>query len=135
MNESDRARFAEKPEDEFVASWQFVKQFNDRGTYGRDVVLQVLLLIDRLCESGYDRTLRTGNSLFSLLVPRARRHGLKHAMLNESYDPKEHDPYIALSFGGLRFNPHISKPQMEVTAYLDDGVETASYPKIDLTRG
>jgi hypothetical protein len=120
-------------EGEFIASWRSVKELYQGVGYGRAVALQVLQFIDQLSEMGYDRTLRAGTSMYSLLVSRSRRHGLRHTMPNESYDPSKHDPYIAFCFGGLRFNPHISAGQMEVNAYLDDGERIKTCPSIVLT--
>jgi hypothetical protein len=54
-------------------------------------------------------------------------------MPNEQYDPSKHDPFVAFTFGGLMFNPQVAKGQMQVTAYLDDGEQTVTYPSIELT--
>jgi hypothetical protein len=120
-------------EGEFLASWRFVEEFYQRGSEGWPLVSQVLRLISQLRDAGYDRTLRAGKSLFTLIVSRARRHGLKQRMPNEQYDPGKHDPHIVFRFGGLLFNPQVAEGQMEVAAYLDDGERITTYPSIGLT--
>ena len=118
-------------EGEFIASWRSVKDFYQ--TDQQPVKSQVVRFLNHLCDLGYDRTLRAGTSLYTLILSRARRHGLRHRSLNEPYDSCKHDPYIAFRFGGLRFNPEITAGQMEVSCYLIDCETTFTYPSIELT--
>lgn len=119
-------------EGEFLASWRQVQEFYQQYAKGPSAS-QVIDFVKQLRGAGYEKTMRAGTSLFSMLVSRARRHGLRHRMPNEHYDPTKHDPYIAFTFGGLPFNSHVAQRQMEVRAYLGDGEKTATYPSIELT--
>ncbi len=62
-------------EGEFLMSWQSVDQFYDNPlfTSGKDVKA----LIATMRSKGFDRTLRAGTSLWTLIVSRSRRHGLQ----------------------------------------------------------
>jgi hypothetical protein len=130
---SEEAPFYEQGrgiEGEFMASWRHIddmyKSLSRERSYS-----PVPTFVRQLRNAGYERTLRAGSSLSTLIVSRARRYGLKHAMPNEQYDPRKHDPYIAFDFGGVRFSG-VEAPQMKVTAYLDDGEQTILLPTIEL---
>lgn len=57
-------------EGEFMASWDSITEFYEGSTATPD-------FIARMRESGFDRTLRVGQSMFTMIVSRARRHGLR----------------------------------------------------------
>ena len=67
-------------EDAFVQSWDWIERF-----YRDDLLSQATwrwigampTLISGLRERGYDRVLRAGQSLFVLILSRAREHGLR----------------------------------------------------------
>lgn len=65
-------------EGEFICSWDSVEAFYHhswpRDYPGREDVLR---LIAEMRRAGFDRTLRAGQSLFTLMVSRSRRHGLR----------------------------------------------------------
>jgi hypothetical protein len=118
------ARFYEQGrgvEGEFIESWSHVEDFYRRVE--RPFALQVLTFISELRGAGYERTLRAGQSLFSLLVSRSRRHGLSAGQ-----------PYIAFSFGGARFSGMTIAPgEMNVRAYLDGSEQRFVFSSIELT--
>ncbi|MCE9530741.1 MAG: hypothetical protein K8T89_06395 [Planctomycetes bacterium] len=62
-------------EGEFVKSWDSIERFY--GEINETFVLQVRKLIAKLREKGHDKLLRAGQSMWSLVVSRARRHGLR----------------------------------------------------------
>jgi hypothetical protein len=98
-------------EGEFLLSWDSIEWF-----YGEMVNVsfssEVLEMIAQMRRKGYDRTLRAGQSLYSLIVSRSRRHGLR-----------TDQPWIAF---------HFSDDIMDVHANLD--AETRlSFPRIEFT--
>lgn len=72
-------------EGEFLASWDFVERFYRE--MGWPLAGPVLGLIADIRRAGYGRVLRAGQSLWSLVVSRSRRHGLR---------PEQ--PYVAFDF-------------------------------------
>lgn len=106
-------------EGEFLESWCQVEDFY-KGIQ-RPFAMQVLNLIRRLRSAGYDRTLRAGTSLFSLLVSRSRRHGLRSGQ-----------PCIAFSFGDAPFTGGaITTGGMEAGVYFDGHERTIFFPGIE----
>ena len=66
-------------EGEFIDSWdrirEFYDHFYDQERYPtRDRVLQ---FVDQLRQAGYDRKFRAGQSLWTFILSRSRRHGLR----------------------------------------------------------
>jgi hypothetical protein len=106
-------------EGEFLNSWCHVEEFYQG--IPRPFALQVLNLIRQLRGAGYERTLRAGTSLFSLLVSRSRRHGLR---------PDQ--PCIVFSFGDAPFTGGmIAAGEMEVATWLDDRERKIAFPSIE----
>jgi len=62
-------------EGEFIKSWDWMQQFYEDDSFPMKTA--VLTLIAQLRNAGYDRKLRAGQSLWSLIVSRSRRHGLR----------------------------------------------------------
>jgi hypothetical protein len=107
------ARFYEEGrpvEGEFVTSWDGIEGFY-RGT-DAPFLTSVLDLVRDIRRAGCDRTLRAGQSLWTLVVSRSRRHGLR-----------DDQPYLAFQFrpGG-----------MDVVGRVE-GDERLSVPVIGLT--
>jgi hypothetical protein len=101
-------------EGEFVKSWDSIERFYDDMHF--PFVPKVRNLIAEMRQKGYDKSLRAGQSLWSLIVSRSRRHGLRHDQ-----------PMIAFCFGN---------DGMEVHASLDEQVtvkcqQIGFAPKID----
>jgi len=62
-------------EGEFMISWDNIEQFyNEIGLEKKD---EILSLIRQMRSKGFDKTLRAGTSLYSWILSRSRRHGLK----------------------------------------------------------
>jgi hypothetical protein len=71
-------------EAEFAASWDCMEQFYSRRMLGNQVfnspwkhVIDMLNLIAKLRQRGYDRRLRAGQQLDALVLSRSRVHGLR----------------------------------------------------------
>jgi hypothetical protein len=63
-------------EEEFIQSWDYIQNFY-KSHYNSWLKGIVLLFIAALRRVGYDRKLRAGQSLFTFVVSRSRRHGLR----------------------------------------------------------
>jgi hypothetical protein len=71
-------------EGEFTMSWDSIEQFyNEIGLEKKD---EILNLIKQMRSNGFDKTLRAGQSLFTLILSRSRRHGLKETQNSISFD-------------------------------------------------
>lgn len=62
-------------EGEFILSWKEVRNFYDENWLS--IAPAALALLDRLKMLGYDRQLRAGQSMSTLILSRSRRHGLQ----------------------------------------------------------
>ena len=98
-------------EGEFIQSWDKVVGAYDRYLTSEDTP-EILNLITQMREAGYDKKLRAGQSLFTLVLSRSRRHGLRHDQ-----------PRIVFAF---------SNNSMDLAAYLDGG-GSFHFPKIEFT--
>ncbi len=60
---------------EFIQSWSTTERFflNNRSLESA----QAYVLLNKIRKAGYDRTLRAGQSLMTLILSRSRRHGLQ----------------------------------------------------------
>ena len=85
-------------EGEFIGSWCSVERFY-QSVQADPFALPVLNLISQLRAAGYERTLRAGTSLFSLVLSRSRRHGLRRGQA-----------FIAFFFSGARFIDSVIAP-------------------------
>lgn len=96
-------------EGEFLQSWDSMESFYRlHGQPNKDVALQ---FIAALRAAGYDRELRAGQSLWSFIVSRARRHGLE-----------KDQPNIVFNFHGE-----------ELVMHIWDGAEELRLPRAELT--
>jgi uncharacterized protein (TIGR02996 family) len=108
-------------EGEFILSWSGVERFY------RDVAdpfaAQALALIGQMRAAGYDRTLRAGTSLYTLILSRSRRHGLRPGQ-----------PRLAFTFGGARFiHRPVAPGAIEVAAFLDGHERAVVFPSAELS--
>ncbi len=62
-------------EGEFILSWDEIENFYRE--INLDKKPDILQLINQMRERGFDRTLRAGQSLYTFIVSRSRRHGLR----------------------------------------------------------
>lgn len=97
-------------EGEFILSWNQVEEFYNRRLSFVPNPDDILKMISQLREKGYDKTLRAGHSMPTLIVSRARRHGYM-------------TQHIAFDFLGKG---------MKVTAKLDSE-QSLLLPRIELT--
>lgn len=72
-------------EGEFIESWNSIIRFY-KGIEG-DYINDVLSFISNLRSKGFDKTLRAGQSLYTFILSKSRRHGLA-----------ENQKYLAFSF-------------------------------------
>ena len=98
-------------EGEFILSWDYVEEFYNRRLSFIPNPDDILRMISQLREKGYDKTLRAGHSMPTLILSRARRHGFM-------------TQYITFDF--------LTKG-MKVTATLDTD-QKLSLPNIELTQ-
>ncbi|WP_276483070.1 hypothetical protein [Paraflavitalea pollutisoli] len=70
-------------EGEFVLSWDSIEDFYKELQL--DNKTEILRLIRRMREKGFDRTLRAGQSLYTLVLSRSRRHGLRENQNSVSF--------------------------------------------------
>ena len=62
-------------EGEFILSWDSVETFYRE--FDLDKKSEILQLMKQMRERGFERTLRAGQSLYTLILSRSRRHGLR----------------------------------------------------------
>lgn len=87
-------------EGEFILSWDNIEAFYRETNI--DQKSPILQLIAQMRERGFDRTLRAGQSLFTLLVSRSRRHGLR---------PDQ--PSVSFSFNFIKTAMEVRTPKGE----------------------
>jgi hypothetical protein len=110
-------------EGEFIESWNSIQEHYDH--FQQSIVPEVLKLLAEMRSRGFDRTLRAGTSLYSVILSRSRRHGMDDAQ-----------PYVCFSFlkAEATDDAQSSNTAMHVTARLRTGSpkETVSFPTIAL---
>lgn len=105
----DLAKYYEKGEGikgEYIESWNSIEQFYGRfSKENRPFIMDALRLIEEMKSKGLHTELRAGQSLFSFILSRSRRHGLQ-----------ENHPFIQIHFLGDNW--------MKVESSLDNNEET-----------
>ena len=83
---------------EFIQSWNFIERFflsqknlESAQAYG---------LVVKMREAGYDKTLRAGQSLMTLILSRSRRHGLQKGQSHIYFDFHNNIINVRCSFSG-----------------------------------
>ena len=101
-------------EGEFVESWDHIERFYDKMNFPPAEAIRNLIKAMRA--KGYDHTLRAGQSLYTLILSRSRRHGLK-----------EGQPNIAFRFSeeGMKMCPqNLSGAEMTIAGFvLNEAIE------------
>lgn len=100
-------------EGEFIESWDSIERFYADMKY--PILPQILNLIGKMRQKGYDKSLRAGQSLWTLILSRSRRHGLriKQPCIAFQFLENGMDVYISLGedkkikFPKIEFNPEI----------------------------
>ncbi|HVE16237.1 MAG TPA: hypothetical protein VNB29_05845 [Chthoniobacterales bacterium] len=64
-------------EGEFICSWDWIEHFFQYELGNWNGSKQMLQLLSQLRKAGYDRSLRAGQSMYTLMLSRSRRHGLR----------------------------------------------------------
>jgi hypothetical protein len=84
-------------EGEFLVSWDEVEEF-----YGRlpSPGQKMLPLIADMRQAGYDKVLRAGTSMWTLLVSRSRRHGLRVDQPRIAFLIRDNDMDVVASIDG-----------------------------------
>ncbi len=62
-------------EGEFILSWDSIEDFYRE--LNLDISSEILQLIRQMRDKGFEKTLRAGQSLYTLVLSRSRRHGLR----------------------------------------------------------
>lgn len=74
-------------EGEFILSWEHVESFYHRVNHPNKT--EILELISKIKAQRYEKTLRAGQSLYSLMLSRSRRHGLRQDQHYITFDFRE----------------------------------------------
>lgn len=92
--------------DEFRQSWQGVAAFFGVlvQEYDSDQLRPMLVLIQMFCDEQLDSELRAGTSLSTLVISRARRHGLRERDPAISFHSQGDDRFLltVTGVGGIR---------------------------------
>jgi hypothetical protein len=108
-----RFAFVDRYKGEFITSWDWIEHFFEDARF--PCAGQVLGLIARIRQAGYDKTLRAGQSLWSLVVSRCRRHGLREDQPSIEFWFRGNgmdiystmDGQESLSVRGIEFSPQV----------------------------
>ncbi len=116
---------AGKPvEGEFLQSWDWIEGFYSDHPNAK----AVLGFIAALRAAGYDRQLRAGQSLWSFMLSRSRRHGLRDGQ-----------PYVVFDFAGdelqMRTGParrkEVRRSRVELTSDVNTALQRLAEGPID----
>jgi len=102
-------------EGEFITSWDSTEQFY-KEMVKASFSSEVLELIAQMRQRGYDKTLRAGTSLYSLVVSRSRRHGLRAEQPRIIFCFRGNSMDIDANFNG---EAKLSCPKIGFTAEID----------------
>jgi hypothetical protein len=113
-------------EGEFLLSWDSVKRFYSRMV-NAPFSPQVLEMIAKMREK-YGKTLRAGQSLYSLVISRSRRHGLRmdQPRIIFQFDNDRMD--VLINFDG---ETKLSFPKIELTTEIDTLLKQLEAREID----
>ena len=74
-------------EGEFIESWDGIEEFYEEMRFPSAEAVRALVATMR--KKGYDRTLRAGQSMFTLILSRSRRHGLRQGQPSVAFQFQE----------------------------------------------
>jgi hypothetical protein len=105
-------------EGEFVVSWDKIELFYRDFARVPDMIAQMRM-------AGFDKTLRVGQSLYTFIVSRARRHGLRsdqpHITFDFSPDSMRvwvhFDKVREVSFASIEYNSEVEALLKELEQY------------------
>jgi hypothetical protein len=115
-------------EGEFIQSWDSIERFY-RSVNLHDAV-KVLEMVRQMRARGYDKTLRAGQSLFTLILSRSRRHGLRNGQPNIAFYFHRKEPLVvyANNVGRLR---KITHSMIELTPEIDSLLRKLESKEVD----
>jgi hypothetical protein len=113
-------------EGEFILSWESVESFYDWANHPEKA--EILDFISKIKAQGYEKTLRAGQSLYSLMLSRARRHGLRQDQHYLAFDFRESGMDVRAS---LVEDKTIHFPQYELAPSLDTLLKQLESMEID----
>lgn len=85
-------------EGEFIESWDRIEKFYADMNFPPAAAIRSLVATIR--KRGYDRTLRAGQSMYTLVLSRSRRHGLKQGQAHMAFHFRENGMEIKLQTEG-----------------------------------
>lgn len=91
---------------EFINSWDQIEQFYKETDL--DKKDEILRLIKGIRAKGFDKTLRAGQSLYSFVLSRSRRHGLR-----------ENQPFVSFSFVFIRSAMEVRTQKNEPVSFYN----------------
>jgi len=114
-------------EGEFILSWDWIEQMY-KGVLKTDKTPEILKLIGQMRERGYDKTLRAGQSMYTFIVSRSRRLGLKRDQPAIGFDFRDDamDLYIKIND-----KEKLSCPKIEYTQQIDVLMKLLETKEID----
>lgn len=116
-------------EGEFIHSWERIEKFySEMSRENFPVRDDVLNFIRDLRQRGYDKTLRAGQSMFSMILSRSRRHGLRNDQLRMIFNFSKKG--IAIS-SQLFEAPGFGSPKIAVTPELETRLKTLLSAEVD----
>jgi hypothetical protein len=105
-------------EGEFIASWDGIEQFYDGGHF--PLKSRVLQFVGQLRSAGYDRKLRAGQSMWTFILSRSRRHGLRadHSRIEFQFSSGDDAMNVTV-------RNHAGEYTLTTAIYLSDQLKTA----------
>ncbi len=104
-------------EGEFILSWDSIEQYYQR--FARLIpAVDILKMISQMREVGYDKTLRAGQSVFTLILSRSLRHGLRPNQPRLAFEFHENGMKAVYS-DGINAEEELSCSSIEYTPQID----------------
>jgi hypothetical protein len=113
-------------EGEFIDSWNFIERFYADLNFS--FTPKVLELITAMRKEGYDKLLRAGQSLSTLILSRARRHGLRNDQPSVTFQFRDAGMII---HDNTSNNKSLILPQIKLTSEVDSILKNLSAMNID----
>lgn len=104
-------------EEEFILSWNGMEQFYDDPRIGCGPQAKDFMRLMR--KKGYDRTLRAGQSMASLILSRSKRHGLRREQASVLFWFNRHGMVVYDRIEGRDNEKKLSFPEIKLTAEVE----------------
>lgn len=115
-------------EGEFILSWDYTEQFYREKTRLPQIE-EILKMIKDMRSRGYDKTLRAGQSMYTFILSKSRRNGLKGNQSSLAFDFQNNAMNISCYHAGNKEN--ITLPRIEYTPQIDVLMKQLEAEKID----